>query len=663
MQFYLRKLAFRSDINGLRAWAVGSVVLFHFLVPGFSGGFVGVDIFFVISGFLMTGIIVQGLAEQRFKISRFYLARAVRIIPALVVLVLLLLGWAWFILPTPDYQNLAGNARYALIFWSNVEFAGADSYFAADSHENWLLHTWSLSVEWQFYILFPLLLMLIGKWSGHNLRVIFFTLVMVVVISLAYSAWLSPINPTPAFYLLWTRAWEMAAGGIVYFISLSSWRTSFHNRACLYSGWLMLGLSFTLLHAELAWPGLWAALPVGGTMLILLAKREQDPLTRTKIAQWLGDRSYSIYLWHWPFAVWLYYSNQLDSVLYICLGIVASLLAGHMSYLWVEQPVRQGFKKRSSGQKTALILLPLVLVLGSSLVIRNVVFEGRINAEIERIAAEAENKNPRGDACRQSRSQLSEPCIYGGDELGAIVLGDSHAAAIIRSVEAVLPSEQQHVLDWTMSACPTIRNVRNSRRGDARFLCPDFIEYALQQSSTLPDEVPLLIVNRISEYLHGDEETRTPEIYLTEPTNEFSSELADELLQGFTDTVCTFATQRPVFLLQPIPEMPADVPKVMSRMAHFTGQIERVRISEEGYQQRHRAALNAIDKIATQCNVKLLDPTLALCSQGYCWGDHEGLPVYFDSDHLNERGGRLLMPEFKKMFRQELAPINSKEAE
>lgn len=663
MQFYLRKLAFRSDINGLRAWAVGSVVLFHFLVPGFSGGFVGVDIFFVISGFLMTGIIVQGLVEQRFKVSLFYLARAVRIVPALVVLVLLLLGWAWFILPTPDYQSLAGNARYALIFWSNVEFAGADSYFAADSHENWLLHTWSLSVEWQFYILFPLLLMLIGKWSGNNLRVLFFNLVMVVVVSLAYSAWLSPIDPTPAFYLLWTRAWEMAAGGIVYFISLSSWRASFHNRECLYIGWLLLGLSFTLLHADLAWPGLWAALPVGGTMLILLAEREQDPLTRTKVAQWLGDRSYSIYLWHWPFAVWLYYSNQLDNVVYICLGIIASLFAGHMSYLWVEQPVRLGFKKRSSGQKTVLILLPLILVLGSSLVIRNVVFEGRINTEIERIAAEAENKNPRGDACRQSRSQLSEPCIYGGDELGAIVLGDSHAAVIIRSVEAVLPFEQQHVLDWTMSACPTIRNVRNSRRGEDRFLCPDFIEYALQQSSTLPDDVPLLIVNRISEYLHGDEETRTPEIYLTEPANEFSSELADELLQGFTETVCTFATQRPVFLLKPIPEMPADVPKVMSRMAHFTGQVERIKISEGGYQQRHRTALNAIDKIATQCNVELLDPTPALCSQGYCWGDHEGLPVYFDSDHLNERGGRLLMSEFKKMFRQELAPINNKEAE
>ncbi|RUO29784.1 acyltransferase [Aliidiomarina sedimenti] len=650
MQFLIEKSGFRNDINGLRAWAVISVVLFHFLVPGFSGGFVGVDIFFVISGFLMTGIITQGLVEQKFSFSRFYLARAVRIVPALVVLVLSLLVWAWFYLPTPDYQGLAGHARYALVFWSNVEFASADSYFAANSHENWLLHTWSLSVEWQFYILFPLLLVLIAKFTNARLHVLFYSLIALVVLSLSYSIWLSPREPTAAFYLLSTRAWEMAAGGVAYFVYVSNWRRVVERPLTLYTGWLLLGLSFTTLNSDLSWPGAWALLPVVGTVLVLLANQSQSILTKPRLFQWLGDRSYSIYLWHWPFAVWLYYIGQLGNPWYLAVGIAVSILAGHLSYWWVEQPVRRSFKELSGRLRFVAVMVPLVMVLAMSLVIRNVVFDGRMPTEVERIAAEAENRNPRGDACRQSMSELHEPCIYGGERLGAIVIGDSHAAALVRSVEAALPNDGLHVLDWTMSACPTIRNLRHSQRHSSRFLCPEFVDYAIEQSSQLPPEVPLLVVNRISNYLHGEPQKQEPEIYLSEPAATYTVERAQELISGFKDTVCTFAQHRPVYVLEPVAEMPVDVPEFMSRKLHFNGEIERVSISISEYEQRHKLALEAMHELTVECNVKLLAPTAVLCDEENCWGDKDGLPVYFDDDHLNERGGRLLLTEFRKMF-------------
>ena len=149
------KVPYRQDINGMRAWAVIVVLLFHFKIPGISAGFVGVDVFFVISGFLMTAIIVKGLEGNNFSIWQFYLARIRRIMPALMVLigVLLVLGWFW--LPTPAYQALGSESASALGFLSNIHFFRSAGYFDAATQEKWLLHTWSLGIEFQFYILFP----------------------------------------------------------------------------------------------------------------------------------------------------------------------------------------------------------------------------------------------------------------------------------------------------------------------------------------------------------------------------------------------------------------------------------------------------------------------------------------------------------------------------
>ena len=148
-RFKTARDAFRPDINGLRAWAVIAVVLYHFGVPGFQGGFVGVDIFFVISGFLMTGIITKGIVKGKFSFLEFYLARAKRIIPALVAVCATLLVLGWTFLPSTDYKTLASHSVYSLLFLSNFEYWLSAGYFDAESHEKWLLHTWSLSVEWQ----------------------------------------------------------------------------------------------------------------------------------------------------------------------------------------------------------------------------------------------------------------------------------------------------------------------------------------------------------------------------------------------------------------------------------------------------------------------------------------------------------------------------------
>lgn len=299
-------IGFRPDINGLRAWAVIAVVLFHFGVPGFDGGFVGVDVFFVISGYLMTRIIATGLATGRFSLGAFYLARARRIVPALLLVCLAVLGVGWFFLPPFDFSRLGSQVLSAALFISNIRFSREGGYFDVAAHEKLLLHTWSLSVEWQFYLLLPLLLMVVFR-LGRGPKWIPATLLLSFTASLLASVLSTPSAPTQAFYLLPTRAWEMVAGGLVYCLATRVELSALSRRALETLGLALIVASIALFDSNSPWPGWRALVPVLGAALVLWAARVDSVWTGNWLAQRLGDSSYSIYLWHWPLVVLLGY--------------------------------------------------------------------------------------------------------------------------------------------------------------------------------------------------------------------------------------------------------------------------------------------------------------------------------------------------------------------
>ena len=325
-------MKFRSDINGLRAYAVVAVLLFHFSLPGFQGGFIGVDVFFVISGFLMSGIIFTKMERGTFSLLGFYLDRARRIIPALVAMCLVVLIAGWVLLPAPEYTILGRHVVSALTFVSNHLFRSEANYFDASSHENWLLHTWSLSVEWQFYLLYPIGLLILKKvvpasWTR-------WILLAITGLSLLLSIFISSRSPTAAFYLLPTRTWEMLAGALVFLFPVR-WPTRV-LAGIEYAGVGLLAFGTAFFSATDVWPGSLALVPVLGAAMILMAANSESFLTNNPLAQYLGKISYSLYLWHWPMVVALNYFGRTDQLLWVTAGIAASLVSAHLSYLAIE---------------------------------------------------------------------------------------------------------------------------------------------------------------------------------------------------------------------------------------------------------------------------------------------------------------------------------------
>lgn len=348
---------FRYDINGLRAYAVILVVLFHFQILGFSAGFIGVDIFFVISGYLMTKIIIDQILQNKFSIIKFYLARAVRILPALLVLTTAVAAVSWFILIPEEYKNYGKHAASSITFLSNILYWRESSdYFSAAAHDKILLHTWSLSVEWQFYIILPIILVGIGKIKKSR-SILNLAVLVGFVVSLVLSYKVSQTSQTTAFYMIPTRAWEMLAGGLVYSYFSQISLSNIVKKGIEILGFLLILISLIIFETDTLWPSINALLPVLGSMLILTANNNDSIFTQSKIFQWAGNTSYSIYLWHWPIVFYIGYLGLQQNTLVIILGIILSLILGWLGYKFIETPTRKYLSKISVLKSYSILIL------------------------------------------------------------------------------------------------------------------------------------------------------------------------------------------------------------------------------------------------------------------------------------------------------------------
>lgn len=325
---------FRADINGLRAIAVLSVMFFHFNQELVPGGFAGVDVFFVISGFLMTSIIFRGLESNNFSLWSFLKARARRIVPALITIILIVLILGYLFFEPLTYQLVGKHGFSSLLFISNITYANEAGYFDADSFSKLFLHTWSLSVEWQFYIIYPIILLILSKLLSINtLKKI---VVISAIISFVFCIYLSSVNKTLSYFMIYTRGWEMLLGGIAFLFPLST--TDNKKRIIEILGLILIITSFFIFSNSDNWPSYNALLPVFGAYLCIISNNQKTLLSNV-IFQKIGLWSYSIYLIHWPFIVFF---KKINIEISIFIYFISTILLAFITYSVIEK--RRNYK-------------------------------------------------------------------------------------------------------------------------------------------------------------------------------------------------------------------------------------------------------------------------------------------------------------------------------
>jgi peptidoglycan/LPS O-acetylase OafA/YrhL len=638
---------FRADINGLRAVAVIAVVLFHFRATGFSGGFVGVDVFFVISGYLMTRIILGPLAEARFSVPRFYLARARRIFPALAALCALLLLYGWFSLSPMDYKLLAKHAGASLLFLSNQVYWKESGYFDADAHEKWLLHTWSLSVEWQFYLLYPLLIVAVHRLFRRPGGVAG-ALWTIFLASLAWSAWLAFANPAKAFFLLPTRAWEMLAGGLIYVHQDACNRLAQGRRWLEPAGLAAILAASLLLTADTPWPGLAALLPVGGAMLVILDSGGGTRLLGSAALQGIGRWSYSIYLWHWPIVVWLQQSQSRQHGAWIATGMAASILLGWLSFRLVENPARRFINR---------FRLAPALALSAALVLAPFAVAAAFHFQSDRLTTLRFGNHPRLLEVRalerlQARyfSELYRPLYREGscflipekshdafatECAGArpriVLWGDSHAAHLWPGLKAATQSGE--AAQWTASGCPPLIGEAFAKRPHCRAI-NDWVLHRL-----LETKPPVLIL--AGAWVKHDEAT---------------------IRRGLTETLSRLGadpTWRPrIVLVGSVPAWRKPLPKLLA--SDFLGGDERQRSPND--LDPDMARRDALIRELAAGRAEFFSPIAVACNDGGClrYLEKDGvrLPFAFDYGHLIEESSVMVVAALMRQLGAGIATAN-----
>ncbi len=635
-------MQFRKDINGLRAIAVIAVVLFHFSAAWMPGGFAGVDVFFVISGFLMTGIIFKKIEQKRFSLAAFYIARANRIIPALAVLCMVLLVFGWLYLIPSDYNLLGKHIAGSLAFVSNMVYFKEAGYFDAASNQKWLLHTWSLSVEWQFYILYPLILVAMRKFM--TLQAMKTTVLVGTVLGFILCVVVSDQWPNAAYYLLPARAWEMMIGGVAYLYPMAIKQG--HKKRL---EWLGLGLivgAYVFISKNNPWPGYLALLPVLGTFLIIQAQRNDSLMTGNIVFQKLGAWSYSIYLWHWPIVVAINYF--LLSELFIYLGLGLCVLLGFMSHQYIES---FKFKNNFSGLLSYLKCQPIamVLVIGAMSL---AVYNFTLNGYLYQMPQSVLNSFKRGDyECFNKEglhAKASEFCTITKGQNKVFAFGDSHSYSVLPALELFAKDNNFALTYAGYSSCPPLMGVY-----------PQHVNKIDKSCQLLNDKVMNFVIDnhydfvflaaRWTYYTQGDYTNGAMQYLVTqkgEPGSQANSIAAFK--KGLAATFKRYSDNKiKVVVMLQVP-MQEHKPKSIYYSALVSNQVQQVLLNQKAVSlQKHVAFQQATnqmirDEAKRYSYVTVVDPTHSLCDDNICPVGDEAASYYFDDDHLSVYGNHQL---------------------
>lgn len=640
--------AYRADIDGLRAIAVSVVVLFHAGLPGISGGFIGVDVFFVISGYLITGILFRELSDTgKISLIGFYARRFARIVPSLVLVigVTAIAGAALLSSSLFEVHALAKSAIAALLFVPNLYFYGITStYFAANSAELPLLHTWSLGVEEQYYLVWPLLLMAAGTGAarGEKLRRrCLIAIVAVGVASIVYCAALGVSSPSLAFYNPLSRFWELGVGSALAIVEMRP-RGHAGGRILAFAGLAMIAAgAFAAREGGGSFPFPLALLPVIGTAAIIAGNgmapdNQVARLLSLRPMVAVGKVSYAWYLWHWPplaFAHLLYLGEA--PALVRALTVPATLLIAFVTVALYENPLRHRARELPERRAFALGLATILAAIGLSSAIYAAARVGLL-PEDPRIKTAFNDRPPMQQACLQQGpgSGPAQPpapaCLAPQGRPRVIVWGDSHADQWVPAVAAWAAAQDIAVEQLTRGDCPpTLGLVPFSDGGAPDSACAAFNRNALERIAATRDPVIVVLAANWLSRAAPPADGASPPWFDTGAHT--SAESLAALQRGMDSTLAELGRRNiPAILLLQSPfhsRLPAAC--VMRLGADQCG-LDRARFNAD------TAPLDGVLRgaAARQDDTAILDPAAILCTARECPPELDGRIAYFDRAHV-----------------------------
>jgi peptidoglycan/LPS O-acetylase OafA/YrhL len=624
----MSSISYRPEIDGLRSIAVLPVILFHAGFEVFSGGFVGVDVFFVISGYLITAIILKEQEEGRFSLLGFYDRRARRILPALFFVVLCSIPFAWGLMTPPELENFGKSLVAIAVFASNILFWRESGYFSTAAEEKPMLHTWSLAVEEQYYMLFPLFVMAFWGMGRKKLALVTAGLAVASLI-LAEAGW--RYFPRANFYLAPTRVWELLAGSLAAFALFG--RAPKPNEALAGLGLLLIIGSILVFDHHTPFPSLWALAPVGGSVLIVLYATPETLVGRllsTRVLVGIGLISYSAYLWHQPLFAFARLGQVATPLVMLGLAILSLALAA-FSWRFIEQP----FRKRGTGflsstprvLGTALVAMVVCLGIGLAGYVTNGFLAIKSNS-YQLSLFKTTKSNPRRNPCHtvgEFYLKPQEACVYFGDTADTAVFGNSHAVELAHAVAKELEPQGRSVRHLSFSGCAPVYG-----RSDLDTPCRRWTDEAVAYVAGDPGIRTVVVSYRINSALFGGHSRvypRQPDgIEAGEQTRRWQSYLG--VLEAFRD-----AGKQVILVLQ-APELSRHVDKLIFFSTGET--IESV--PRIWWEARNRFVMEHLGDIPE--GVRIIDPTETFCGAESCIAAENGIAYYFDDNHMSLAGAR-----------------------
>jgi peptidoglycan/LPS O-acetylase OafA/YrhL len=631
-----RIIDYRPDIDGLRTIAVLLVLIFHFKLISFGkGGFLGVDIFFVISGFLITSIILKKLNNNTFSFGEFYIRRIRRLAPALfTVLILVFITGSIILLPS-DYEELSRQIISTQLYFSNLYFWQNINYFGLKSDSTILLHTWSLSVEEQFYLLFPVVLFLIHKYQR---KFLVYWIFIGLITSFFLNIYFVESKSALTFYSMPTRAWEFLAGAlIIYCLNLKIIQSIVITNLIGFSGFLLIFFAVFYYSIEIVFPGFYAVIPVVGTMLLIISSTNKYSLSYKLLSNssivYIGKISYSLYLVHWPINVFASITLGDDySLLWRISMFLLTFLIAAVIYHHIETPVREGilFKSKNKHYKYYLSGIAISIFCFAIVTFTNGVPQ-RFSDDVVYYANFANDTAPEKYAKCSYNEKITNSfqenlCIIGDSSVNPewIIIGDSHALAASAAFNIWLNEQKKSSYFIYRHACPPLSGLDLFRsKGECYRYNQKAYDFIIKNNN-----VKNIVL--ISTWIQAKEGilTENSTIKLDE------SHSIDFFKKRFSDSLNILnKNNKNVYLWFPVPGAKDNVPKALAKSKSLDSALKQLEKTSFEHLEQFDFFYEAV-KVNEDKIYNYISPYEELCSSGYCQILNNKMPIYRDTAHI-----------------------------